>query len=84
MMILYALVKQAVQVFEGYSKWIFDLIRHRQSKTYKQRYMICSECDNNKRGICNICGCIIKAKVRVDFDLDEDGISIDGCPKKKW
>jgi len=45
---------------------------------------ICNECEHNKDGICDHCGCILKAKTRVDFDLDENGKSIDGCPEQKW
>ena len=38
----------------------------------------------NKRGICSECGCIIKAKVRVEYPLDEDGKAMGGCPLEKW
>jgi len=45
---------------------------------------ICNKCEHNKHGICELCGCILKAKTRVDFILDNNGITIDGCPKRKW
>ena len=45
---------------------------------------ICTKCEFYKSGICIKCGCILKAKTRVDFILDENGKSIGGCPLKKW
>lgn len=42
--------------------------------------IICKKCEHYNHGICDKCGCILKAKTRVDFLLDKEGISIDGCP----
>lgn len=71
-------------IFEGYAKWAFDEISGRASERSKKRLGICECCVHNINGICDCCGCIIKAKVRVDFPLDDNGKSIDGCPEKKW
>ena len=81
---IFDFVRNAMYILEGYTKWLFDIISGHSSRRAKERHKICSECEFNKNGICFICGCIIKAKVRVDFDLDENGKSIDGCPEKKW
>lgn len=50
------------------------------------RQRICKSCSHHKSniGICNICGCYCRAKASVEYDLDKDGKSIDGCPLKKW
>lgn len=73
-----------IHIIEGYMKWVIDIIRNRMSPTSYERYTKCKKCEYNIRGICAECGCIIKAKVRVDFELDEEGKSIDGCPLRKW
>lgn len=71
-------------ILEGYYKFIKDFIK--QTSTYKsrQRLNICKQCEFNNKGICKKCGCIIKIKVKVDFIEDENGITIDGCPERKW
>lgn len=71
-------------IFEGYVKLAFDTITGKISKRAEKRLNICNECEYNNNGVCSLCGCILKAKVRVDFLEDENGVSIDGCPEKKW
>lgn len=71
-------------IVEGYTRWLFNVILHRNSQRTKRRLSICEKCDANQYGICQDCGCIIKAKVRCDFLEDNDGITIDGCPRRKW
>jgi hypothetical protein len=71
-------------VVEGYIKWLWDLSFNRASKRTKERLELCNKCKENNNGICNLCGCVIKAKVRCTFLEDEDGKTIDGCPLKKW
>ncbi len=75
---------QLKYIFEGYFKLFYDFIFRKSSQKSKMRYSICKQCIHNKNGICQLCGCIIKAKIKVDFIEDENGISIDGCPEKKW
>lgn len=81
---IFNFIRSGVYVIEGYIKWFYDFIRNTISPTAHYREKICNACEHNVRGICSECGCIIKAKIRVDFDLDENGKSIDGCPLKKW
>ena len=50
----------------------------------KERLEIRHKCEHDNNGMCNICGCILKAKVRSIFPLDDEGISVDGCPERKW
>ena len=78
------LVKHIFYIIAGYSVWIWNIISGKTKYQAKERLTICNCCKYNNDGICEICGCILKAKVRVDFPLDENGKSIDGCPKKKW
>lgn len=83
-MFFYKIIETGMHILVGYTMWLFDLLRRKSSKTSIYRYSICKKCEHNIHGICEICGCILKAKVRVDYDLDENGKSIDGCPEKKW
>ena len=71
-------------IIEGYITWIRDLVTGMTKQIYKDRMDICNRCEHNVHGICELCGCVLKAKVRVDFMLDEEDKSIDGCPKRKW
>lgn len=84
MQILLELLSNGILIIEGYCRWLYDIITGRTKALSKERLDICNQCEYNKNGICDICGCILKAKVRVKFDLDENGKSIDGCPEKKW
>ena len=80
MMEVFYFVRNILYIIEGYLKWSWDFITRKTS----YRLNICNKCEYNKNGICSLCGCILKAKVRVDFMEDEDGVTIDGCPKRKW
>lgn len=71
-------------VVEGYVKWLWDITFKRSNQRTKQRLALCTECEHNKHGVCELCGCVVKAKVRCTFMEDEEGISIDGCPDRKW
>ena len=78
------IIKHIIYIVEGYCVWIWNIITFKTHQKAKNRLSICNTCSHNKNGICELCGCIIKAKVRVDFPEDANGKSIDGCPKKKW
>lgn len=84
MMDVFYFVRNILYMIEGYLKWSWDFITRNASKRAAYRLNICSKCDFNKNGICSLCGCILKAKVRVDFMEDENGVTIDGCPERKW
>lgn len=71
-------------IIEGYSVWLWNIITFKTYKKSIARLKLCKECKHNNNGICDICGCIIKAKVHVNYPEDKNGISIDGCPEKKW
>lgn len=77
-------IVQVLYIIEGYALWAFDEVTGRATKRSIPRLEICNQCEYNKKGICKKCGCILKAKTRVNFFLDENGISIGGCPEKKW
>ncbi len=81
---LISFLQNIFYIIEGYSKWLFDIVTFKENRLSKKRMAICNKCEHNKHGICELCGCILKAKTRVDFILDNNGITIDGCPKRKW
>ena len=55
-----------------------------KKELYEKRLNICLKCKYLDEDFCMICGCYVYAKTKVDFDLDENGKSISGCPKKYW
>ena len=77
-------INNIIFIIEGYIVWLWNIITGKTRQKALKRLKFCNNCEFNKKGICSECGCIIKAKVRVDFPEDENGISIDGCPHKKW
>lgn len=77
-------MKKFFYILQGYFKLILSKITNKHPEYVNKRLQICNNCEYNNKGICKQCGCIIKAKVEVDFLLDKDGISIDGCPERKW
>lgn len=78
------IIEYLAYIIEGYCVWLYDIITRRKSKRTQMRIDTCRKCEHNKSGICELCGCVIKAKVRVDYELDENDKSIDGCPEKRW
>ena len=62
----------------------FNLITPEQEELYSKRLEICKTCPYMIHDCCALCGCYIEAKVRVDYKLDENEKSIEGCPKKYW
>ena len=77
-------IKHAIFIIEGYSVWIWNIVTGKTRQKAIKRLEYCNICEHNENGICKLCGCIIKAKVRVDYPEDENGKSIEGCPEKKW
>jgi hypothetical protein len=77
-------------IIEGYFNLLrFSLCkkyRNKQQKLFTDRLTICKECIFFKKSTrqCIICKCIIDAKTKVIYKLDEKGVSINGCPKKYW
>lgn len=84
-MSIFKIIHHIVQIFEGWTKLIIDKIRKTETYRTHQRLTICNSCQfKTSKGLCHKCGCLILAKVRVDYLLDNNGKSIDGCPLKKW
>ena len=77
-------------LIKGYYLWA----KYHLNKSYRDtrklesdsRLLICENCKYFwKFGRnCMICGCFIDVKCRSEFDLDENGKSVDGCPEKYW
>ena len=84
MQIVIRYIRKLLYILSGYFIFLKDLILRRQSEKSYNRLQICKQCKHNVKGICKKCGCIIKVKVKVDFLEDSEGISIDGCPERKW
>lgn len=60
------------------SLWNYILYGNRTPLTiYADRLKICSGCDklNNKNWTCNVCGCYITKKAKMDIEI---------CPEDKW
>jgi hypothetical protein len=64
--------------------WL-DLLDPKKREIFNNRLNICKRCSfKDELNLCSICKCPIKPKSRGDYDLDEDGKSLLGCPKKYW
>lgn len=62
-------------IIQGWFHLILSKFKElKYSKLYKSRLDICNSCDKNKNGICDVCGCYLKAKTKSD--------SL--CPIGKW
>jgi len=80
-------MKTCIKIIKGYFNLLISLIgfiSKSKKQLYKKRYEICKNCKYQDFNFCLICGCYIKAKTKVNFKLDENLKSIDGCPKKYW
>lgn len=63
-------------IWQGWSNYILDLISDIKYKKYfNARKAICDVCEDNKHGMCQLCGCFINAKT-----MAEDA----ECPVQKW
>jgi hypothetical protein len=74
-------------IFNGFLNLFLSLfIKLKNRKIYETRLNICYSCSyiTENKLQCSICGCILKAKTKVNYELDENKKSIDGCPKKYW
>lgn len=78
------------QIIKGYIMWVWYYLykpyRKQRKEIAEKRIKICEECEffYNPTRNCKICGCFMDVKTKMQFDLDEEGISIDGCIKRKW
>lgn len=62
-------------IVEGWKNFIFH--DPEIEKIALERAKICSTCDENTFNICNLCGCVLSAKVRTTKESAK-------CPLKKW
>lgn len=79
---LVSFVEHILYMIQGYLFLLYDVVSGHRSKRSKERMAICKACKHYNHGICKECGCILEAKTRCMFPLDENGKSIDGCPEK--
>lgn len=62
-------------IIQGYFYWFISKFKElKNHKLYLQRLEICEKCNKNKNGICEKCGCVVKAKTKSDSQ----------CPLNKW
>jgi hypothetical protein len=67
-------LEQMFHIIEGYLKLLIDKIKNSETIKVKQRKNICNNCRfKTSHGFCHICGCYIKAKIRVNYPEDENG-----------
>ena len=63
-------------IYQGWKNFILDLISDiKYKKQFDARYEICKLCKHNTYGICELCGCVLKAKTKAE-DAE--------CPEGKW
>lgn len=60
-----------IRVIQGWYNWLFT----KPNEETIRRRKICGECEYNKKGICQICGCVLKAKTASPNEK---------CLKGKW
>jgi len=83
-------MKMIKQIIKGYVLWVWYYLnksyRDKRKIEARKRIKICEDCEFFwKYGRnCMLCRCFMDIKTKMYFDLDEDGISIDGCKEKKW
>ena len=66
--------------------YLYKPYRDKRKADAKKRIQICEDCEYfwiHARN-CMLCGCFVDIKTKMEFDLDDEGISIDGCPERKW
>ena len=81
--------QQMYNIIYGFFNWFLSIfINIKNKKLYEERYNICMNCENktNDNVFCSICGCVLKAKTKVNYPVDKNNKSIGGCPLNppKW
>lgn len=74
-------------IFEGFTNLVrnlFGILSKEEKILFDKRLDICLKCKFMKDNRCSICGCFIKAKTKVNYVLDDEQKSIEGCPKRFW
>jgi hypothetical protein len=82
--------KQLKQIISGYFLWVWYYLskkyRNKRKEEAKRRIKICESCEYflQSARMCDLCGCLMDVKTKMEFPLDEEGKSIDGCWDRKW
>ena len=77
-------------IIKGYLFWFKYYLnksyREKRKVEAQKRIQICENCEFFWKFArnCMICGCFMDVKTKMPFELDENGLSIEGCPEKKW
>ena len=60
--------KQLKYILLAYLELVLDLVFRKDDELAKDRLKICAECKHRKEvlfvGVCSLCGCVLKAKVK--------------------
>jgi len=78
------------QIAVGYASWLWYHLckpyRDRRKEQAKARMKICESCEHFWRYTrqCSLCWCFMHIKVKMHFDLDNNGKSIGGCLEHRW
>lgn len=67
------LLDKIKSIKDGYSNLLFEDTQ--LEPLFKDRYKICKSCEHYMLGICNICGCVCKAKSHSRYE---------NCPDNRW
>lgn len=84
------MIKLIWQILKGYFYlilyYLYKPYRKKIKKEASRRIKICESCEYFYKPLrnCSICGCLMDVKVLSIFEFDNEGISIDGCLKRKW
>lgn len=63
-------------IIQGWWNLLIDIISDiKYKKEFDERLEICNTCDHNKFGICDLCGCVLKAKTKAEDEA---------CSIGKW
>jgi hypothetical protein len=88
-------LKKLSYIIAGNYRWFIYKQYLKTSKIiYQERKDICLACEHIKEvqilnsdkmiKVCELCGCPIESKTKVNYKLDENNKAIMGCMKKKW
>ena len=78
------------QIIKGWTLWVWYYLNKAYRDSRKsdalKRIEICEKCElfNVVSRTCDVCGCFMDIKTKLEFPVNEKGISIGGCPEKKW
>lgn len=85
------MIKQILFIIKGYALWIWYYLspKYRNSikAEAKRRIKICEACEEHfdaRIRACKLCGCLMDVKTKMPLELDDEGISLEGCWERKW